>query len=225
MNRRSMALKVGGYFLLRAILRSRRNAFRRRLPELPVGALGVKDLTPEQANALHLDWNENDRFQTEDLADVMTAPVEELSDSERAWIRGRFYHFVNMPLTVMTRWTRDPLVADGTDKKFHSPLRAKLHLRNLEHMKAGTRRDGHGWRPRDYDTARRSIFVVQSLLNPRVIDYQTWVILQNFGHDWTRTFTMRPQRRLPITLERQIQDARRALKSRQASPVHASLVL
>jgi hypothetical protein len=223
MNRRQMALKSGGPFLLQAILRVQRNAFRRRLPELSFGTLGVKDLTPEQSKALHLEWNKHDRFQTEKLPSAMTDPVEELSDSEKAWIRGRFYHLVNMPLSVMRRWTRDPLVVDGADPRY--PQRAKRHLRSLEYMKATTRRDGRGWRPRDYDTARRSIFVVQNLLHPRAIDYPTWTILQNFGHDWTRTFTMMPQRRLPKKLEQQIHAARFTLKNRQTDHDHASLDL
>ncbi len=225
MNRRSMALKIGGPFLLHAILRARLNAYRRQLPELPVGALGVRDLTPEQARHLHLEWNENDRFQRESLSHAMSAPVEELSDSERAWIRGRFYHFVNMPTSVLRKWTRDPLTASGADRRYGAARIARQHLRSLEYMKATTRRDGHGWRPRDYDTARRSIFVVQHLLHPRIIDFPTWAILQNYGHDWTRTFTMRPQRRLPKKLEWQIAAVRRALKSRQASTDQESLVL
>ena len=221
-----MALKIGGYFLLRAILRAHINAFRRRLSDPMAGNPEVKDLTTEQANAMRLEWSQNDHFQMDQLPRVMTAPVEELTDSERAWIRGRFYDFVNMPLTTLNRWLRDPLVEDGTDKRlYQAGLRARQHIRNLSYMKASTRRDGHGWRPRDYDTARRSIFVVQNLLRPRIIDYPTWVLLQNFGHDWTRTFTMRPQRRLPMAVEEQIKAARRALKSRQASPGHASLGL
>lgn len=227
MNRRQMAVKIGGQFLLRAILRAHLNSYRRRLPDHLAGNPVVKDLTPEQTNALRLEWTEADsHFQSDQLPRVMTAPIEELSDSEKAWIRGRFYDFVNMPMTTLSRWLHDPLVEDGVNKKlYHAGLVARQHLRNLVFMKASTRRDGHGWRPRDYDTARRSIFVVQNLLRPRIIDYPTWVLLQNFGHDWTRTFTMRPQRRLPMAVEDQIKAARRALKSRQVSPGHASLGL
>lgn len=218
MNRRQMAIRIGGQHLLRAILRSRANKYRRRLPELPVGTLDVQDLTPEDAKALRLEWASNDSFQDEQLPHVMWAEPSELSDSEKAWIRGRFYNFVNMPLTVLRRWKDDVLVQDGTDKKYRSPYRARRNLRSLHFLKASTTPDGSGWRPQDYDTARRSIFVVQNLLHPRLLDYETWALLRNFGHDWVRNFSSRLQRKLPKKVEQQIRAARRAYEKQADLP-------
>lgn len=213
MNRRQMAIRIGGHHLLRAILRSRANRYRRRLPELP-----VQDLTTEDAKALRLEWANHDSFQEEELPHVMWAKPADLSDSEKAWIRGRFYNLVNMPITVLNRWKDDVLVQDGTDKKYRSPYRARRHLRSLHYLKASTTPDGSGWRLQDYDTARRSIFVVQNLLHPRLLDYETWALLRNYGHDWTRNFSSRIQRKLPRKVEQQIRAARRAYEKQADLP-------
>ncbi len=201
MNRRQMALQIGGRFLLKAILRrfpDAVNRFRRRL-------------TTEEVNRYQLADHEADAFLAEELPSFMTKEASDLTEAERFMVREAFYEAVNMTAVTLTRWFRDPRVLDGIPQTF--PLRqparsaARRHIRELTLLQAGGRRSGIGWQLHHYDIARKSIFVVQNLYRVNFVDYDTWVILRNFGRDWGRPAGQRRFfRRLPplVALEAQL---------------------
>lgn len=195
--RRGLAMDIGGPYLLRAVIAMRPNRWR------------LKHLTLSKVIENRDDQVE-DNWQMEVLPEVMTKDAATLTSDEQARIRDLFYSLTNMTVPALSQWARDPRIVDGTGKRPRDIMSTRLHLRELVNILSSTRHDGWGWTPRNYDSARRSIFVIQNLFSPRYVDYQVYVTLKNFGHDWTRAFGRSRKRRLPrlVQLEAQLAKVR-----------------
>jgi hypothetical protein len=212
MNWRSLALDIGGRFLVRELLRLRRNRFRQMRDLFPLGALLPKaDLTAMDAVNLRLEWEE--QMSDAALPSWLASDPSDLTESERALIRHRFMDAVNLPAPLYRNWLLDPRVRDGAPALIYY-RQMREHIRRALYIKATGRLDGMGWLDNHYETARRAIFVISSIRDPRKIDYTSWVILRNFGHDWTRRKNGVLVKKLPPAVLRQAQQSLDAYKIR-----------
>lgn len=196
MDRRQMAMQIGGRFLVQSILR--------RYPEARY--IHRKRLTREQVERFRLAEQQINQWLHEELPSFMSKDAAELTDNEKYLIRDAFYESVNMPSVALAKWYKDPRVADGVTRNRaivrHALLVAHRQIRDLIELRSHARRNGTGWTTRHYDVARRSIFVVQNLFHIRFIDYESWVILRNYGRDWGRPILGRRfMRKLPSLVE------------------------
>lgn len=193
-------MQIGGRFLLRAILR--------RYPSDP-SYLFRKRLTREQVERYRLSENERDEFLAQELPDFMTAPVADLTDEQKQTVRNLFYENTNMNSASLRRWMGDPRVGDGVSQdhvlRRHQLRAVKRQLAGLLQLQAQGGAGGEGWSDTNYKIARKSIFVSQNLFNRRFIDYETWVILMNYGRDWEKPLGYYRLRRLPPLVELEAQ--------------------
>jgi hypothetical protein len=178
-----MAMSIGGPHLLREVIAMQPNRWR------------LRHLTLARVVDHKLD-EVLTRFQKEPVPEVMSKDASSLTRDEKTHIRTLFYSLVNMPPVALRRWLKDPRMVDGVGQRHFDDIRGRQHLRELIVLKAG-RADDTAWTNRDYDTARKSIFVIQNLFSPRFIDYPTWATLLTYGHDWTRAFGWTFRRSLP----------------------------
>lgn len=211
---RSLALDIGGRFLLRELLRFRRNRFRQLRDVLPLGALRpTADLTPLDVINLRLEWEES--LGDTSLPSWLSVEPRHLSEADKAFIRYRFMAKVNLPSHLYRDWLLDPRVRDGTSSLIYY-RRMKEHIRRALYIIQTGNLDGMGWQANHYETARRAVFVIDSLRDPRRVDYLSWVILRNFGHDWTRRYNGVIVKKLPAKVSQQAQRALDAYKKRGA---------
>lgn len=199
MNRRHMAMQLGGRFLLQAILRhypEMRYRLRRRL-------------TREEVERYKLAEQKVTKWLNEELPSFMTKEARELSEGEKFLIRDAFYDCVNMTATTLGKWNRDPRVADGAATnpvlRRHANLLAHRQLRELITLRGSARKSGVGWTDHFYDVARKSIFVIQNVFHRYFLDYESWILLRNFGRDWARPIGVWRLRRLPPLVELEAQ--------------------
>lgn len=185
---RSRAREIGGRFLAESM--SRRVFWfarwrRQTLEEVRRAAMAGEDM------GLLSDEVQVPSFLVDD-PNTMTEQALDL-------LRDEFYAICNMTPLLLSKWVRDPRVGDGVGP--HRPRAmatlARRRLRNLQAIRTTARRDGTGWTRTYYETAQECVFVAGALFHPRVIDYQTWVILQNFGCRWDKPSFARPFKRLP----------------------------
>ena len=208
---RSLALDIGGRFLLREMLRFRRNQYRQMRDLFPLGALTpVRDLTPIDVINLRLEWEETLSDAT--LPSWLSDAPRQLSEVDRALIRHKFMATTNLPANLYRNWLLDPRVRDGAPALIYY-RRAKEQIRRALFIKNTSRLDGTGWLDHHYETARRAVFVVSSIRDPRRVDYTSWVIMRNFGHDWTRRNNGVLVKKLPAKVLKQAQQSLDAYKN------------
>ncbi len=200
--RRSLAMKLGGRWLLQVFLRG-----------FPTIYKPFYRQTHEQVIQRRLSESEFNEFADEPLSEIMSKPAKDLSKAERMYLREAFYDKANMTVPALRRWLYDPRLNDGVDRaRPYWRVQARAHLRALIFLRSTTRKDGAGWIDSDYDTARRSIFVIENLFHPRHVDYQTWAVLQIYGRDWGRPTLYEPGRRLPLFVQMEAEMARLKLR-------------
>lgn len=187
-----MALRVGGYGLLRDIMRGH---VKRILTDRNIEPT-FAPIDMDQYRAI------KDDYQNEIMPRALTTDPKDLTPGEKDWVRERFYALVNMPLAAMQRWSKDPRILDATYRglPYETHLFRK-HLRELMSLKRGGRPNGRGWTDRGYRTAQASIFVIHHLFRRNRVQYFSWVALQNFGCDWQRSWRGFYFRKLPAKVQ------------------------
>jgi hypothetical protein len=207
-SRRDMAMDIGGRWLLQSMMRQWPGRYRRHRE------------TREQVTDRRVADLDHSDFADTELPEIMTKGAESLSDDEKKVIREAYYDNANMTVPALRRWLYDPRLTDAVNpvKRFWV-IRARAHLRSLIYLRAIARFDGHGWGEEQYNVARKSIFVIETLYHPRKIDYETWVVLQTYGRDWARPTRYEPFRRLPplVQLEAELARVRHAISGTPVS--------
>jgi len=197
LTRRAFALRLGGRFLVKTLVRRYPTRFRfTRETRRQVEQQRLIDMPNAVLDAPVSDW--------------FTKPARDLNLTERLKVRVLFAQACNMPAPMIARWMNDPRILDGygPHKRLVALASARRRLRAVLHIKERGQSDGSNWSDQDYDAARECIFVVQGLFHPHFIDYETWVVLRNYGREWERKTPYEPGRKLPLAVARQAARAR-----------------
>ncbi len=211
MNRRQKALRIGGVFLLRVMLRQfpqERYSFRHRL-------------TRQQVEQYRLVEQQRIAFLDEDVSELLTKDPELFTEDEKAALRAEFYGAVNMNTAAIARWIRDPRVRDGV-ADYRAPFfmrQVRQRLRELANLRFTANMDGTGWTLRHYRTAQDATFVITNIFHPWKVDYETWVVLRNFGRDWAKPTRLQPSRKLPPLVELEAELAKLMFENSGKDPV------
>jgi hypothetical protein len=193
MNRREKAMRIGGVFLVRVMLRQfpqERYSFRHRL-------------TREEVERYKLVEQTRNSFLEETVSSLLTKDPSEMGSEELSLLREEFYRSVNMNGAHIRRWIADPRIVDGVGP-FRKEAQARIvrqRLRQLVSLLFTANRDGSGWTLKHYKVAQDAAFVVNNIFHPWKVDYETWVVLRNFGRDWARPTRLQPSRKLPPLVE------------------------
>jgi len=193
-SRRAYALHLGGKFMLLNVARMH---VRKHDP--------VSKPPPSMREMFRSDvWERlslKDPYQDEEVPDYVSKKPEDLTEEEKYAIRQQFYAYCNMPSSVLSRWLKDPRIADGCGNKPFDVLRTTKRLHALAFIKVSADRYGRNWNSYYYKVAQECVFVFQNLFQPRTVDYVNWALLRNFGLDWARPTKNQPVRSLPTRVK------------------------
>lgn len=190
MNYKTFAYQLGGRFLVLNL--SRVIAYTSRYEDRLVSLLEAREEPglEESLSGVKLDT-------------LFSKAITTLTAAEKTLIREEFYASCNMPIVYLSRWLQDPRVVDGCAGRPFEVARAKQRIAEILRLRISARPDGAGWSTRLYKTARECVFIYRSFLKEMPIDYNIWVLLRNFGHDWARPSAAAPARSLPIAVTQQ----------------------
>ena len=146
---------------------------------------------------------------TDSIHELFTKKTKDMSESDKSALRAAFRASVTMSASQLTRWSRDSRVRDTVNMRDPgSYMRAKNRILSIVKAK-NSLSSPFGWGDNEYRLAQHVVWIVQSLNHERVVDYQLWGVLRNFGCDWERPNLPYLRRRtLPLMLRAEIEVAR-----------------
>lgn len=178
-SRRAYALHLGGKFMLLNVARMRVRKHESASKPIP----SMRDM---QKPDVLLRLTFKDPYQDEEVPEYLVKKPEELTEEDKAAIRDQFYSYCNMTNSSVSRWLKDPRIADGCGKKSFDVLKTIQRLHALAFIKTSADRYGRNWNDYYYKVAQDCVFVFQNLFQQRRTDYVNWATLRNFGLDWAK---------------------------------------